>query len=71
MIINGNDHAERCLSADISNQTLFMTQCDEDDYNQKWEFDYLNLTAFKDWENIFGYDDIIWPSGKPAAFYMV
>lgn len=61
MLINKSDNGDSCLTANIQNETLRMMPCEEDNYYQKWEFDFVNLTAFADWKNTFGYKEIVWP----------
>lgn len=59
MLINGGDDGDSCLVANLSNKTLSLMKCDEENMEQKWTFTYENETALNDWENIYGYQKFV------------
>lgn len=60
LLINGEDFGKKCLTGNFDNQTLALTKCDKTNIDQKWTFTYVNETALKDWENIYGYKKFVY-----------
>ena len=50
-ILNPITDGIKCLSIDITTQTLSMEDCVENDIRQKWNWGEKNLTALSSWEN--------------------
>ncbi|KAG5681321.1 hypothetical protein PVAND_010769 [Polypedilum vanderplanki] len=55
LLKNNNDHGKFCMTADINEMRVVMEICDENNSNQKWTFGYVNATAMRRWNEIYGY----------------
>lgn len=67
-LINGGDDEEYCLTANLGNQTLSLSPCDEGNDEQKWSFTYENKTALNDWKNIYGYKKFVYPNDADMKY---
>ncbi|XP_044011131.1 N-acetylgalactosaminyltransferase 6 [Aphidius gifuensis] len=45
-------YAQRCLDADPSSQSVFVTTCDSTSSTQKWRIQDVNMKALNDWDNL-------------------
>lgn len=48
-----------CLTANVTDKSLFLSKCNSKDETQKWDFGYLNQSAMNDWNDIDGYKQFI------------
>lgn len=61
LIFNVNDKDEKiCIAANFTSQSLFMISCDENDDSQKWKFSYENKWALDRWNEINGYERLVY-----------
>ncbi|KAG8252443.1 polypeptide [Homalodisca vitripennis] len=40
----------RCLDADLTRRTIFVTTCDENSETQRWDISNLNYLALRHWD---------------------
>lgn len=53
-VIQNNNHiilenSKRCLDVDFDEKKVFVSKCDVNRINQKWNFGYANATALDNW----------------------
>ena len=59
MIRREKDDGTNCLTANIVNKSISLSECNTKDESQKWQFGYVNQTAINNWNTIDGYKQFL------------
>lgn len=64
IIWNANDFGEHfCLTGNFSNQEIYLMKCEDDNQDQKWKFTIENVKLLDRWDEIQGYDKLVYKNG--------
>lgn len=64
IIVNTNEFGEVfCLTGNFTSQEIYLKKCQEDDEDQKWEFTKENKKLLDRWDEVYGYDKLVYRNG--------
>lgn len=51
-LVHGSSSSARCLDFDLTGKAVYVTDCDENAYTQRWRIENVNITALNNWDNV-------------------